>query len=162
MRIGAAAVNDVELFSRLAAVPGLPSDLQAAIGARRFAAIQASWRAEPRCLVQADVRGEYLVGLVAAPVRWAHRGAGSTRLAQAALNPNRWIVLSSGRSRRAWHAAIDDALDSLARVDLELANLFAFSKRRTGPGLRLAEVNAGRTALRWHPPAPVIASLTFA
>lgn len=56
-------------------------------------------------------------------------------------------------SLRAAHGAIDRQIESLARVDIELANALAFA-RGDAPGLHLRRDDLGRAVcwLRWQPP----------
>lgn len=106
--------------------------------------------AQPRRLAYAGPRGVFVAGPVSAPQTWRCRGVGAARLVQAALNPNQWIDLRAGRTRRAWHSAISDALDSLARIDSGLADAFGFGEYRDAPGTHLRERD-GRIQMLWRP-----------
>ncbi|MEO8154721.1 MAG: hypothetical protein ABI605_16745 [Rhizobacter sp.] len=143
------ALTDLEALRKLAAhVRHLPieDELSNWLGAKQMALQLTS---HPRRLARTGARGEYLVGDSTA--MWHTRSAGAVCLSLAALNPHRWLTLRPGRTRRAWHASIDAAVESLARLDSALADAFAFGEHQQAPGLRL-RVQDGHVQLMWRPP----------
>ena len=125
----------------------LDPELRAWLGAKQ----RSLQTAQPRRLAYAGRQGAFIAGPVATPQPWHSRGVGARALAQAALNPNQWLDLRPGRTRRAWHAAISAGLESLARVDSDLADAFAFgSEYRDASGMHLRE-HGGRVQMQWRP-----------
>lgn len=123
------------------------------------------WRAHITC-VDASETGElrhlrytgptewrFLVGPAHAPREWITRSRGAAAaLNLATLNPCRWLTLPRGRTARAWHTCITDALKSLARTDGVVAEALAFARESSSPGLRLRTEDDGRVAIWWRPP----------
>ena len=124
----------------------LPTELRAWLGSKqRSLQVQ-----HPRRLAYGGRHGVFVAGSVLTPQPWLSRGCGASALCFAALNPNVWLDLRPGRSRRAFHASITAALESLARIDSDLANAFAFGAYRDSPGMHLRMAD-GKVRMQWRP-----------
>lgn len=144
---------DAEAFRRLAQLGITDPALRRWLGKKQLECARA--RLDPRVFAYAGRRHEYLLGAASEPVPWCSKGAGARALAFAALNPGRWVPLGHRRSVRAWHAAVHDALEAIARVDLATANLLASASRRSGPGLHLRRCPDGSVEAQWCSPPNV-------
>ena len=125
----------------------LDPELRAWLGAKQ----RSLQTAQPRRLAYAGRHGAFVAGPVATPHPWRCRGVGARALAFAALNPSQWLDLRQGRTRRAWHAAITAGIESLARIDSDLADVFAFGEYRDAAGMHLRELPTGRVQMQWRP-----------
>jgi hypothetical protein len=105
-------------------------------------------------------RDTWHVGPADAPLVWRSSDRGARLLHLLALNANRWHELPEGRSRRAYHAALSRALESLAQVHHDTSTRFEIAGERNGPGIHLRERNE-RVAVMWRPrpgAQPIVAS----
>lgn len=148
-------MTDLEALQQLAVAlrhVDIPPELRAWLGQKQRALQQTG---QARKLAYAGRHGSFVAGLVATPRPWTCRGAGGPALALAALNPNAWLDLRRGRTRRAWHAAISAGIESLARIDSDLADAFAFGEYRDAPGMHLRE-QYGRVQMQWRPASGLV------
>lgn len=141
-------MTDADFYAQLARC-NVPEALRAELGRRQVAAARAAWQAGRWRFARTPARGEYLVGLADAPTALHSCSAGIRALSFAVLNPGRWVPLGSKRTRRAWHMAIDRAIEQVARVDLGLANALSPGESRAA-GLHLRTSPDGIEA-QWTP-----------
>jgi hypothetical protein len=93
---------------------------------------------------------DFVVGNGDAPLAVKIRADGAHALAIALLNPGRRLGLQSARSRRAWHASVCQALDTIERIEPRIAAAMAFADTHDGPGTRLYE-RKGQVLISWRP-----------
>ena len=153
-----AVLTDLQALHQLAVHTrhlDLPADLRSWLGQKQRS-LQSQ---QPRRLAYAGRRGHYIAGPLHTPQPWLSRGCGASALCFAALNPNVWLDLRPGRSRRAFHASITAALESLARIDSDLANAFAFGAYRDSPGMHLRMAD-GKVQMQWRPAAGFVLNVS--
>lgn len=153
------SIADVLRAARLAGVP-VPDEVDAGVWERQKAARRRAQAIGDWFFVR-EGESAYRVGRQGeAGQTLLTEAVGVKVLALAIERPNRWVPLDGDRTHRAWHAAIERGLETVAKIDLDLANSLAFIRGRTGAGMRLlTDEREGWTAgwvwARWTPPSGV-------